>query len=140
MSFFDDNEDSIIYGPRGTRHRDMVDGREPRFDVPERRAPPPLRPPNGFREFSQQKAPVNPYDLELCDLARLYIEETWEEEFLASVRGVVLDSRPLSEKQLNLLQAIASGAMAERRAAERERQEDGVDRGETPPRDDDIPF
>jgi len=80
---------------------------------------------SSFRDFSQQKPPVDQALVRLVEEAKLVMEDTWEEEFLASVGPRVLDGGPLSFKQRNLLERIASGAVAEERSRQREREENG---------------
>lgn len=70
---------------------------------------------SGFREFAQQKAPVDPAVIEAIQLAEAYLEEDWEEEFLNSIKGRVEAGFSLSEKQLDVLHKLGSGYYAELR-------------------------
>jgi hypothetical protein len=94
---------------------------------------------NGFREFSQQKAPPDKHLLDLLDLAKAYISEDFDREFHFSILRRVKDGFPLTVKQLNLLESMASGEFAERRQKARDKEEDrGFDRAMD--REDDIPW
>lgn len=86
----------------------------------------------GFREFSQQKAPIDQLLLEICEAAKIQVQEDWEEEFLTDVTERVKQGWLLSIKQLDVLKKLSEGYYAEMR----ERQHNGEeDRSYDPDRD-----
>ncbi len=81
---------------------------------------------NGFREFSQQKAPIDPKLLELVVLARVHLEEAWEEEFLESVSKRIEQGWGLSAKQLDVLEKLSTGFYAEMRQRQHDSDGEGL--------------
>ena len=82
----------------------------------------------GFRQFAQVVAQPDPVLVDLLRQAKLLMEDPWEEEFLVSIERTIMAAWNVSAKQRNLLERIASGAVAEQRAQrDRAEEESGVD-------------
>ncbi len=82
----------------------------------------------GFREFAQVQPQPDPVLVDLLRQAKLLMEDPWEEEFLVSIERTITNVWNVSAKQRNLLERIASGAVAEQRSQrELAEEESGVE-------------